>query len=561
MTANMILIADDEKKNREQLKRILSSGYELAEADSAEKALEVMYRYRRQLAAVIVKLHAMSQNLDGVRILTQWSRDEKISGIPVIAAVGQSDVQGTSCAIGLGVWELLSIPFEPQLTCFRVKNVIERKKLRVSEQRNQSRDYDELTGIYNRRMFLRRTKEMLDRYPQEIFAFVHLDIYQFHLVNQCYGMDEADRLLQYIADQLAFLSAEFDHFTYGRDRADVFSFCMPYQGEASVLQMIGKVHDRINQYPMDHALMPVFGICLADHTEQQMVTVSDRANLAAKQCKGNYIRNYAFYDRSMSEQLMKEQKIVNTMNTALAEEQFQLYIQPKYDLQRNRLDGGEVLVRWYVPDQGMVPPGDFIPVFERNGFIMKLDQYVWEHACQRIRKWLDEGRKPFPISVNISRVSLYNKDLADVILGLVKKYGIEPGLLHLELTESAYTGNLEMIKHTMSRLQEYGFCILMDDFGSGYSSLNTLKDIVVDILKIDMNFLLNSEVPGRGENILASVVYMAKWLGMPVIAEGVERESQVAFLRSIGCDYVQGYYFAKPMPLEEYERLAFGTAI
>ncbi len=163
--------------------------------------------------------------------------------------------------------------------------------------------------------------------------------------------------------------------------------------------------------------------------------------------------------------------------------------------------------------------------------------------------------------MNISRVSLYNKDLADVIHGLVKKYGIDPALLHLELTESAYTGNLEMIKQTMSRLQEYGFCILMDDFGSGYSSLNTLKDIVVDILKIDMNFLLNSEVPGRGENILASVVYMAKCLGMPVIAEGVERESQAAFLRSIGCDYVQGYYFAKPMSLEEYEQLAFGTNI
>ncbi len=561
MTANMVLIVDDEKQNRDQLKQILNSRYKLAEADSTDKALGMMYRNVRQLAAVIVKLGAVHGKLDGYRVLTQWNQDKIISGIPMIAAVGQFDTQSMSRAMELGVWELLAMPLELQLTYFRVKNVIERRLLRVSDQARQSREYDELTGIYNRKAFLCRTKEMLCRYPQKTFAFVHLDIYQFHLVNQFYGMDEADRLLQYIADRLAFLSRESDHFTYGRDRADVFCFCMPYEGKASVMRMIKKVHDEINQYPINHVLMPVFGICTADHTEQQMVAVSDRANLAAKQCKGNYIKNYAFYDYSMTEQLIKEQKIVNAMKKALADEQFQLYIQPKYDLRKNRLDGGEVLVRWHMQGKGMVSPGDFIPVFERNGFITKLDRYVWEHACQSIRKWLDEGKKPFPISVNISRVSLYNKDVADVIHGLVKKYGIDPALLHLELTESAYTGNLEMIKQTMSRLQAYGFCILMDDFGSGYSSLNTLKDIVVDILKIDMNFLLNSEVPGRGENILASVVYMAKCLGMPVIAEGVERESQAAFLRSIGCDYVQGYYFAKPMSLEEYEQLAFGTNI
>lgn len=543
MVKNIVLIADDQETNRQILKDILYSEYDLLEADSKEKTLELMHRYSRRLAAVILNMTAFAQ-LDGYEILRQWHEDEKINGIPVIAAADLGDVQSEARSLQMGVWDFVQRPYDPQLIRFRIKNVIERNELRTLKQTQDIREYDELTGIYNKRMFLQKTEEMLNRYPEEPFAFIHFDIYQFHLVNQFYGMDEADRLLQYIADQLAHLTESFTKVTYGRYLADVFCFCVPYKDRESVIQMIEQIRENINQYPIEHVLLPVFGICVIeqnrygehDPDKPQIHMISDQANLAAKQCKGNYIQNYSFYDTSMSEQLVKEQKIINTMKTAMAQEQFVLYIQPKYDLHTNMIDGGEVLVRWMVPEKGMVPPGDFIPIFERNGFIMKLDYYVWEHACQIIRRWLDQGREPFPISVNISRVSLYNYKLADVILELVRKYNIEPRLLQLELTESAYTSNPDMIKHTMSQLQKYGFCILMDDFGSGYSSLNTLKDIVVDILKIDMKFLSDSDVPGRGENILASVVRMAKWLDMPVIAEGVEKESQVAFLRSIGCE-------------------------
>lgn len=558
MIKNIVLIVDHQEINRRAFTQILCNDYDLLEADSGETALRLMRQYARQLSAVILNL-TVSGPPDGRQIVKEWQEDHNISMIPVIAAVEGRD--GQSGILQTGVWDLVERPYHPDVVRFRVKNVIERSELRKLKQIKNIREYDELTGIYNKRMFLYKTNEMLRRYPEETFAFIHFDIYQFHLVNQFYGMSEADRLLRFIAKRLVCIAEDFKHFTYGRYRADVFCFCMPFQNEQTVLQIIEKIREDINNYQIEHVLVPVFGICVTDHKGEQIITVSDRANLAAKQCKGNYIQNYSFYDISMSEQIVKEQKIINTMKTALAQEQFVLYIQPKYDLHTNMVDGGEVLVRWLSPEKGMIPPGDFIPVFERNGFIMKLDYYIWEHTCQMIRRWLDEGREPFPVSVNISRVSLCDDALADVIMELVRKYRIEPRLLHLELTESAYTSNPKRIKKTMSQLQKYGFCILMDDFGSGYSSLNTLKDIVVDILKIDMKFLSDSEVPGRGENILASVVRMAKWLGMPVIAEGVERESQVAFLRSIGCEFVQGYYFAKPMPVEEYERLAFGNFV
>ncbi|MEG0780761.1 MAG: EAL domain-containing protein, partial [Oscillospiraceae bacterium] len=226
-----------------------------------------------------------------------------------------------------------------------------------------------------------------------------------------------------------------------------------------------------------------------------------------------------------------------------------------YNIHTNLPCGAEALVRWMHPQKGMLSPGTFIPVFERNGFITKLDYYVWERACQCLQRWIAQGIEPYPISVNISRVNVYNPNLVETLLELVERYQLEPALLHLELTESAYTDNPTAMKKVMQQLQTRGFTIMMDDFGSGYSSLALLKDIAIDVLKIDMRFLSETELPGRGENIIASVIRMAKWLNIPVIAEGAETVEQVDFLRSVGCDYVQGYYYARPMPVEAYEEL------
>lgn len=556
MVKSTILIADSQEKNLRLYKSILKGEYELLEADNEQKALELMHWYERQLAAVILDF-TDTVHMDGYDVLRQWQEDDVISRIPVIAVSRAEDEQAEAACFQKGAWDVIRMPFEPEALRARVRNVTGRSELQTLEHIQYIHKYDELTGIYNKNRFLHRTEEVLCRCFNERFAFVHMDIYQFHLVNQFYGISEANRLLQYIAALIVDMAGGSDRFTYGRYRADVFCFCMPFENEAAVIKMMEKLREDINQFHIEHDLVPVFGIYIIDDHRENIITISDRANLAAKKCKGSYIKNYSFYNASMSEQLVKEQKIINTMKKALAKEQFVLYIQPKYDLHTNRINGGEVLVRWLLPDKGMVPPGEFIPVFERNGFIAKLDYYVWEHACKIIRAWLDQGRKPFPVSVNISRVSLYNPQLSEVIYNLVTQYGIEPRLMQLELTESAYASNPDVIRNTMARLQEYGFCILMDDFGSGYSSLNTLKDIAVDILKLDMDFFKDSDKPGRGENILASVVRMAKWLEIPVIAEGVEKESQAVFLRSIGCEYVQGYYFAKPMPVEEYEHLAF----
>ena len=273
-------------------------------------------------------------------------------------------------------------------------------------------------------------------------------------------------------------------------------------------------------------------------------------------CALPILHHEAFYTEQMGKEMQREQQIINEMDTALEEKQFVVYFQPKYELDGYTPRGAEALVRWKKPDGTMVSPGEFIPVFEKNGFIIKLDYYVWDQVCQLIATALRAGRKPDPISVNVSRVNLYNPNFLESLVNLVEKYRIPPEYLHLELTESVFSDTENVILNAVNYLHKAGFTILMDDFGSGYSSLNVLKDIDLDVLKIDMKFLSKGKDDGRGEKILAAVIQMAKALDMPVIAEGVEEKKQVQMLKRLGCNYIQGYYFAKPMPQEDYERLA-----
>ena len=248
------------------------------------------------------------------------------------------------------------------------------------------------------------------------------------------------------------------------------------------------------------------------------------------------------------------------MQKALDEEQFVVYLQPKFDLASDTACGAEALVRWLHPEKGLISPGVFIPVFERNGFISKLDYYVWHKTCALLRRWLDKGARPSPVSVNISRISLYNPRLTEVLTGLVREYALPPALLQLEITESAYMTNPDLMKNTIASLHQAGFTILMDDFGSGYSSLNTLKEIDMDVLKVDMKFLPVGEAVGRAEIILSSIIKMANWLGMHVVVEGVESRQQRDFLEGAGCECVQGYFYSRPIPSAEYEQKYIDSA-
>lgn len=550
-----ILIVDDARHNRTALREILNDNYIVLEAENGQNALAVLEEKYQAVTVIILDL--IMPEMSGLELLEIFHRDVRYQNIPVIAMLRDINDEIECKCLEYGVGDFMRKPYDPTIVRFRVKNVIECSQTRVDDELKYRAEHDVLTGILNKSKFFYNTRNMLNIFGTEDFAFIRIDIEKFQLINSFFGMAEGDNLLKYMADYLQNVEKEYRYITYGRVEADIFAVCFSYDNEKEITDFVKKFTNQMEKYPLDFAITPFFGIYLVKNRDLSINEMYDKANLASKNCKGNYIQNYFFYTKEMSEDIIKEQRIINNMKNALKNEEFVLYLQPKYELQRNSIAGAEVLVRWITADGRMISPGEFIPVFERNGFILKLDQYVWEKTCQLLVGWRDEGRKIFPVSVNISRVSLYNPKIVGVICGLTEKYNIPPEWLQLELTESAYTENPKAIKEMMEQLQKKGFSILMDDFGSGYSSLNVLKDIAVDVLKIDMKFLDGSGDDGRSENILASVVRMAKWLNMPVIAEGAERKEQVSFLHSIGCEYVQGFYFARPMPVKEYEKLLY----
>lgn len=415
-------------------------------------------------------------------------------------------------------------------------------------------EFDSLTGIYNKVTFYQQTQALLKQTPEKKFFLVRLDINRFKVINDLFGMEAGNILLQFIAEKIRTFCEGIA--TYGRLNSDIFCMCIP-EKENIIEEFIHEMEIALAAYPLKFQIISSFGIYPITDPTLTISGMCDRANLALKTIKDNYNKHFAYYDESLRSSLLKEQFILTNMNAGIEQHQFVIYLQPKYNMESKSISGAEALVRWNHPERGLIPPNEFIPIFEKNGFIIKLDEYVCESVCKLLRRWIDLGYSPQPISVNVSRKHLYNPDLCEFLIQLTKKYDLNPALLELELTETAYTENPQMLYSQMGKLQNHGFIFLMDDFGSGYSSLNMLKDVPVNILKIDLNFLKESAKTsyGRGRTILESIIDMTQRLQLPIIAEGVETAEQANFLLSAGCYFAQGYYYAKPMPEEQYEDL------
>ena len=549
---DIVLVIDDDRIDREILKNILSKDFYVVDYQDAQEGFDFLARNEQDVKCVVVDVYM--PGMDGYGFLKKVN--ESGLKIPVIVATSDSGEDTQVKVLADGAWDFISKPYNAEIVKLRVQNAIMRTEFFAFKKLKYIAEYDVLTGIFNKDKFLKKTRIMLDNNPDKKFAFIRFDIDRFQLVNSFYGSSEGDRIIKYLAMGLENLANQRQNLTYGRIEAEVFALCGEYETEEEVFKLIEDHIEIIKSYNRNFDLVPNFGVYFVDDLTLSPGVMLDRATLAAKECKGNYIDTVGVFKPEMSIRLEKEQEIVNEMVQALQEEQFIVYLQPKYSLETNAPAGAEALVRWMHPKKGMISPGLFIPVFEKNGFIERLDHYVWEVICKYLRKWLDEGIKPHPISVNISRVDLYNPQIVEFIIGLVDKYSIPHELFQLELTETAYMDNPHIMKQVVSGLKENGFTVMMDDFGSGYSSLSVLKEIVVDVLIIDMRFFDSTGTnDGRSENIIASVVRMAKWLGMPAVAEGVEKAEQVNFLGSVGCEYVQGFYFARPMPIDEYEKL------
>lgn len=412
---------------------------------------------------------------------------------------------------------------------------------------------DELTGLYNRVGFIEKAAEMIAAKEPGHYVLASIDIERFKVINDQYGTKKGDEVLCELAKVVCETLKDVDSICC-HVMADIFAILYP----RSLLktETLTDMHHASELLDGSLPRLKIYvGRCVVDDKSLSVSALLDHATMAKDTVKGRYDQYIATYDESMRIGILRQQKIIGQMNHALTSGQFEVWLQPQFNHSNGMLCGAEALVRWRHPEDGLIPPGEFIPLFERNGFVYELDKYVWEQTCILLRKWLDWGLSPVPVSVNISRYDVFRDDLVSVITGLVEKYDLPFDLLRLEITESAFTESTDQIIKVVGKFVELGFIVEIDDFGSGYSSLNTLKDVPAQVIKMDMRFLENDTNAQRGGSIIESVVRMARWLGMDVIAEGVETIEQADYLESIGCACIQGYLYSRPTQVAEYEEL------
>lgn len=462
----------------------------------------------------------------------------------LFAVVDAQDDDLQARALEAGADDVVLAPIKPRLARARMRNALD----------NRRRQLDPLTGLYREDAFEREAAARIAAGPAGTYVLACCDVDNFKAVNSQYGRATGDFVLQQIGAIVTDFVAAYDGIAC-RVAADSFELLLPADAPARLPELVSSLESVFKGKNIHLKLQLSIGRYVVDDKSISFSEMTNNALLAKRTVKGRYNVSVAYFDEEMRRTSIEEQRIIGHMDYALAEEQFEVWFQPQYNHESGAMTGAEALVRWHSPEQdAMIPPSAFVPVFERNGFIYELDKYVWEQVCKLLRLWLDEGRAPLPISVNVSRIDMLQDDFFERITGLVETYRIPAELLRLEITESAFSFDTALIISMVKRLQERGFTIEIDDFGSGYSSFNVLKDVPADVLKLDMRFLSGEDRTGRSGNIIESVVRMAKWIDVQVIAEGVETKEQADFLSSIGCSLVQGYLYDRPMPLEAFEK-------
>lgn len=542
-----ILVVEDNILNRGILVSILSGEYEVLEAGNGQEALDVLESCADSLSLIFLDL--VMPVMDGYTFLDRLKDNLGFSSIPVIVAANSDDVGDEIAALEKGATDYVTKPYQAQVILRRAAGII---KLRETAAMVNLMKNDVLTGLYRKEYFYQMARELLNKGDGTVYDLICFDFENFKLVNDVFGVATGDKVLRHAAGVFKELSS--GRGLCGRLDSDHFAFLIEHRSDYCD-EMFMAAMDRINSFPGINKMSAKWGIYTIESPELSMEQICDRALLAAHSIKGQYGKRFAFYDEALRHVLLYQQEIENTMEQALEQEQFLVYLQPKFNIYNEKIIGAEALVRWNHPEKGFLSPGSFIPLFESNGFITRLDMYVWDKTCALLRRWINNGLSPVPVSVNVSRADIYNADLPQILRRLMEKHGISPELLHLEITESAYTENPKQIVETVEELRDIGFLIEMDDFGSGYSSLNMLNELPIDVLKLDMGFIQNETTRLEPHGILELIVSLARWLNLSVVAEGVETKSQVDKLRELGCLYVQGYYFSVPLSPEDFEPL------
>lgn len=535
-----VLLIDGEIDRRERLAEVLQSVYHVTSALDGEMAVDIL-KSDYDFAAILLQCRLFEYS--GFDVLGFLHTNRMLLSIPVIAMGEKSDELK---ALSLGAVSFIELPKEPYLICYQMQNLV---RLIQSD-----RDCDTLTGVLQWAPFLKRAAEYLEQSGQmedtSRWGMVFINVDRFKVFNDLFGRSAGDQLLRNLAARLTVMKGAACVGRVGGDR-----FVMLCRMEELELSRFGHIAGELmRRLRLKYALHICCGIYEIEDITMPVGEICDRAQIAQQTISGKEGKGVAFYGEELRESLCWEQEVVSQMYEALEQGQFEVYLQPIYSLSAGAPVSAEALVRWVHPQRGIIPPGHFIPIFERNGFITKLDKYVWERVFQYLAEFQAAGYD-LRISANMSRMDIYNMDVCGQLADLAKKYGVPPASFQIEVTESAYMDDPHQLVDTTRRFNAAGFAVMIDDFGSGYSSLNMLMDMPVSTLKLDMSFVRGVGSDERTNCVVTSILRMAKWLEMNVVAEGVESQTHVDYLRAIGCDRVQGFYFSRPIPKAEFVQL------
>ena len=542
-----ILVVEDEFVNQEILKSLIGEAYEVVPAYTGAEAMELVRTQHETLSLILLDLNL--PDIQGLELLRRIREDAAFSRLPVIVMTADREAEVES--LTLGAIDFIPKPYPQQKVILaRVRRTIE-----LSEDRDILRwtERDQLTGLYNKEFFYRYAAQ-LDAYHKDAPAdAILLNINHFRTLNDRYGKSYGDEVLKRVAESMLEIVKDTGGIVC-RSEADTFLIYCPHCGDYDAMLAKAGVSMPGSGGSGSRVRMRMGVYANVDKT-LDVERRFDRAKMAADTVRGNYAKSIGLFDNTLRETELRSEQLIEDFPAALRERQFLVFFQPKFDVHRDEpmLSSAEALVRWRHPKLGMISPGVFIPLFENNGLIQALDQYVWADAAAHIRAWKERLGVALPVSVNVSRVDLLDPSLVDKLQRIVSDNGLSYGELLLEITESAYTADAEQIIQKVHQLRRLGFRIEMDDFGSGYSSLSMLSSLPIDALKLDMQFIRNAFRQHKDTRLLEAMIRLAESFEVPTIAEGVETEEQLLALKAMGCGIVQGYYFSRPLPAGEFE--------
>lgn len=536
-----LLVIEDDPLARDLLCSLLEDEYELLSAENGEVGYKVLKNNYKDLSLILLDI--LMPVCNGIEFLEKIQKDPLLSSVPIIIITSNDNTETELKCLNLGAADFISKPFNTEIIKSRIKNTI---KLKESTLTLANVERDSLTGLYTEQAFLHYAKMIIKNNPNTNMHLVVAKIKDFKLINNIHGTKKADDLLVYLA-------SAFDKYSKNNliAKRGISSFvCLVYNDAKLEQDAMLSIIQEISKNAPIKGIKIKYGIYANIDKKLSVSAAYNYASLAKEAIMDNYDLDIAYYTEDMANKRIYEQSIENSFKSALANKEFIVYYQPKIDISTEKIIGGEALVRWIKPDGKIVSPGDFIPVYEHDGQIAKLDEYVFNEVCNLQRRKMENGKELLPISINLSRYSILQEDIVEKYIKIANQHKIPYSCVPIELTESAAVYG-DRIKEASEQLVNAGFSLHIDDFGSGYSSLTSLNQFPFSTLKIDKS-LIDHVCEQKGKTLVEQVIVLSKLLNMKVVAEGVETKEQLDEIKKMNCDAVQGFYYAKPMSENDF---------